>query len=109
MLSIFFGLSARIWTVLRYAPSNLLIRWLRQRRHLKWGTLAIPAGLAYLAAAYALTRIIEDGGPGWLHLFVLVTIWSGLKLLAFGPVSLAILLATRLREWRTARLSRAGV
>ena len=57
----------------------------------------------YLAIAFWCTTLIEHGGPGWLHLVVLVCIWNALKMLAIGPVSVALLLKARAREHRSQR------
>jgi hypothetical protein len=100
MIALIFSLAARLWAVLRYAPSNLLIAVLRRRHRLRWGWLTIFAGAAYLAAAFGLTEWIRAGAPEWLYLFVLVAVWSGLKLVAFGPISAILLLAAVVRERR---------
>lgn len=44
--------------------------------------LAIP----YLGIAYLLSTAAQNGGPGWLNLFVFVAIWSALKMLWIGPI-----------------------
>ena len=56
--------------------------------------LAIP----YLYAASICVQIIDDGGPGWLHLLVLLFIYNAMKLTIMGPVSLVLLLRARVRE-----------
>ncbi|OYO18306.1 hypothetical protein CGZ93_15010 [Enemella dayhoffiae] len=48
--------------------------------------LAVPY---FLAVNYCLT-LIEDGGPGWLSLLVLVFCWNALKFLIMGPVSVIL-------------------
>ncbi len=52
-----------------YAPTNIALDYFRSRRGLKW---ALPAALvltpAYWGAGYAVTTLIENGGPGWLNL-----------------------------------------
>lgn len=93
--------AARILSVLRYAPSNLLLTWLRRRDRLKWGVLAMPVGAAELVVTFLLIEAVRGGGPGWLNLFVLVTFFSGVMSLAFGPISLALLAAVRLQERRS--------
>jgi hypothetical protein len=52
----------------------------------------------YFAIAYWCTTAIEAGAPGWLNLIVLVCLWSALKFLIMGPISLILLAKTRLRE-----------
>lgn len=55
--------------------------------------LAVP----YLYAAAICTTIINDGGPGWLYLLVLLFVWNAFKFLWIGPVSLVqLLLSPRL-------------
>jgi len=100
MIALIFSVAARLWAILRYAPSNLLIAVLRHRRRLRWGWLAIFAGAAYLAMAFGLTEWIRAGAPEWLYLFVLVAVWSGLKLVAFGPISAILLVTALVRERR---------
>ena len=52
-------------------PTNIALDYLRSRRGLKW---ALPASLilapAYWGAGYAVTTLVENGGPGWLNLAV---------------------------------------
>lgn len=100
MFALIFSLAVRLWAILRYAPSNLLIAMLRQRHRLRWGWLAIFAGAASLAAAFGLTEWIRAGAPKWLYLFVLVALWSGLKMVAFGPISTILLVTALVRERR---------
>ena len=62
----------------------------------------------YIAAVKLLTYHIEQGGPGWLHLVVLLCAWNALKMLWLGPVSLIALARVRVRyreyvQRRTAR------
>lgn len=56
--------------------------------------LAIP----YLYIAATCRTLVEQGGPGWLHLIVLVCIWNALKMLWLGPVSLVLLARARQHE-----------
>lgn len=35
----------------------------------------------YLYAASICTTILDNGGPGWLNLLVLLSIWNALKML----------------------------
>ena len=43
-------------------------------------------------------QLIEDGGPGWLHLLALLFIYNARKFNIMGPVSLVLLLRARVRE-----------
>ncbi|WP_425308508.1 hypothetical protein AADG42_07005 [Ammonicoccus fulvus] len=54
------------------------------RRALKWGIPAVLLAAPYLAAVKLLTDHSEYGGPGWLHLVVLLCAWSALKMLWLG-------------------------
>ena len=106
MLRLFLALSARVYGLLRYAPTNLLLDAIRTRRGLKWGVPATLLALPYLYAAAICTMIIKDGGPGWLHLLVLLFVWNALKFLWMGPTSLLSLL--RVRATELARSNAAG-
>ncbi|MGX1586099.1 hypothetical protein ACWH95_16190 [Microbacterium sp. NPDC055502] len=64
--------------------------------------LAVPY---FLAANYCLT-LIEDGGPGWLNLFVLLFCWNAVKFLIMGPISVVLLIRARLEESATRRRDR---
>lgn len=87
-----------------WAPSNILLDWLQTRRGLEWGTRAMLIGVLYFAVAYWCTVLIDNGGPGWLHLIVLVGVYNGFRFLFNGPVSLVRLRAARRREGNEQRL-----
>nr|WP_108717365.1 sulfate permease [Miniimonas sp. S16] len=101
MLRSSMALSARGYGVLRYAPTNLLLNVVRTRRGLKWGTLAMLLAVVYFYAAAICTTIINDGGPGWLHLLVLLFVWNAFKFLWIGPVSLLLMAGRTARARRT--------
>ena len=101
--------AVRIHAVLQYAPTNLLLNWLRQRPHLRWGAPFMLLGVAYLAAGLGLHRWITAGAPDWLYLLVILALWNGLKFLAFGPVSLVLLTRCRIREHVERRRATKGV
>lgn len=82
----------------RYMPSNILLDLIRTRNGLKWGVLAMLLTAPYLGVAAWCTTLIESGGPGWLHLVVLVCIWNALKMVSIGPVSVALLVSARAKE-----------
>ena len=82
----------------RYMPSNVLLDAIRTRRGLKWGMPAMVLAIPYLLIANLSAEAVANGGPGWLHLVVLVCIWSALKMLCIGPVSIVLLTRARLRE-----------
>jgi hypothetical protein len=90
----------------RYLPSNILLDAIRTRRGLKWGVPAMLLAVPYLLVAHLCVRLIANGGPGWLHLVVLVCIWSALKMLWIGPISVGLHIRARLCEAATARRRR---
>ncbi|WP_417562911.1 sulfate permease [Microbacterium sp.] len=98
MLRLFLALSGRVYGLLRYAPTNLLLDAIRTRRGLKWGVPAMLLALPYLYAAAICTTIINDGGPEWLYTFVFLFVWNSLKFIWVGPVSLVLLIRTRRLE-----------
>lgn len=63
----------------RYMPSNRLLDAIRRRRGLRWGIPAMLIAAPYLLIASICTRLIDDGGPGWLHLVVFWAIWNAMK------------------------------
>ncbi len=82
----------------RWMPSNILLDKIRTRRGLKYGVPAMLLAIPYLYLASLLAVIVRDGGPGWLNIFVLITLWSALKMLWIGPVSLILLARVRIHE-----------
>lgn len=82
----------------RYTPTNILLDRTRSRRGLRWGVLAMLLAIPYLAIAYWAGSVVDDGGPGWLNIVVLLGIWNAFKMLSFGPASLIMLVAVRLLE-----------
>lgn len=82
----------------RYMPSNILLDLIRTRNGLKWGVPAMLLAAPYLGVAAWCTALIESGGPGWLHLVVLVCIWNALKMVVIGPVSVVLLMKARAKE-----------
>lgn len=102
MLRTSMNLGARGYGWFQHAPTNLLLGTIRYRRRgLKWGipAMLVLGGGYYFATAICYT-IIDRGGPGWLHLLVLLFGWNALKFLWIGPVSLIRLLRIRSREDR---------
>lgn len=82
----------------RWMPTNRVLDKVRTRKGLKWGVPAVLLAIPYLYLASLLAIIVRDGGPGWLNIFVLISMWSALKMLWIGPVSLLLLARVRLRE-----------
>ncbi|QLQ10107.1 MAG: sulfate permease [Nocardioidaceae bacterium] len=109
MIRLFMTLVIRVrWFLRCYAPSNIILDWLRTRRGLKWG---VPAALGlvptYLYAASFTSALIEGGAPGWLNLVVLIFIWDALKFAVMAPLSLLLLARARLAERALAGTSRS--
>lgn len=82
----------------RVMPTNILLDKIRTRSGLRWGVPAMLVAIPYLYVASLLTAIIRDDGPGWLNIFVLIALWSALKMLWIGPVSLVLLARVRWQE-----------
>ncbi len=99
MLRLLWALSVRIrYYLRRYMPTNILLDAIRTRRGPKWGLPAMLLAAPYLLAASICTNLINDGGPGWLNLLVILSIWNAMKFLYVGPVSLALLGHVRYTE-----------
>lgn len=107
MFRLGFHLSTYLYDVLQHAPTNRLLAELRTRQGLRW---SIPVALVlvpvYLFAASIATTVIEDGGPGWLNLIVVLLIWNAMKFAVMVPISLCLLARARLVEWRLRRAAR---
>jgi hypothetical protein len=69
-------------------PTNILLDAIRTPRGLKWGVPAMLLAIPYFLIAAILVQVINDGGPAWLNVLVLLSIWNGLKMLWIGPLSL---------------------
>ena len=82
----------------RYMPSNRLLAAIRTRRGLKWGLPAMLVAAPYVLVATICSSLVADGGPGWLHLVVLLGCWNALKFILMGPISVALLVRARIRE-----------
>ena len=89
-----------------YMPTNILLDALRTRRGLKWGVPAMLLAVPYLYLGYLLSGLVEAGGPGWLHLLVLLCVWNAMKMTLMGPVSIVLLVRARAREYRIRRRAR---
>ena len=93
MLRLIWTLSVHTRNFLRrYMPTNRLLDAIRSRRGLKWGIPAMLLAIPYLLAAYWCVTTIENGGPGWLNLVVLLCGWNSIKLTLNGPITLVLLL-----------------
>lgn len=99
MIRLLWVLSVRTrYYLRRYMPTNIALDAIRTRRGLKWGVPAMLLAVPYLLAASYCITVIEDGGPGWLNLLVLLFGWNALKFLVMGPVSVILLIRARIQE-----------
>ncbi|MEU6855569.1 sulfate permease [Rothia kristinae] len=99
MIRLTWNLSQKIAPILRaWLPTNVLRDAIRTRRGLKWGLPCMLLAAPYLYAAAICRELIEDGGPGWLNLLVILFIWNTFKMLWIGPTSLIMLILARRRE-----------
>lgn len=89
----------------RYMPTTILLDVIRTRRGLKWGVPAMLLAIPYLFAASICTALIDGGASHWLYVVALVCIWNALKFVVIGPVSVGLLIQTRVAEYRDARRS----
>ncbi|MBN9141458.1 MAG: hypothetical protein J0H23_11590 [Micrococcales bacterium] len=86
----------------RVGPSNIVQRWVRQRRNLKWGIPVAIAGTAvYGTAVYWCGTLLQEPDFGWLSILFFVLVWSLFKFMVFGPISVILLLVARIREAHT--------
>ncbi|WP_376784031.1 sulfate permease [Leifsonia aquatica] len=88
-------------------PTNIALAAIRTRRGLKWGIPAMLLAAPYLLAASICAKLLNDDGPGWLNLFVILFIWNALKFIIMGPVSVILLTKARVREATANRRRRA--
>jgi hypothetical protein len=98
MFRLIWTASVRIHNVLSYAPTNLLLAAIHTRRGLKWGVPAMLLAVPYGAVVSLCGTAVENGGPGWLNLVLLLAAWDMLKFVIMGPVSVILLMRARLRE-----------
>jgi hypothetical protein len=74
-----------------YAPSNAIVARVRQERprfRVVAGLLVLSAALAM--GAIALSRWAATGGPGLLHLVVLIAIWDAFKFAWLAVLSMVL-------------------
>ncbi|WP_227000704.1 sulfate permease [Protaetiibacter intestinalis] len=99
MIRLLWELSAHArYYLRRYMPTNIALDAIRTRRGLKWGLPAMLLAAPYLLGVYYCVTVVEDGGPGWLNLVVLLFCWNALKFLAIGPISVILIVRIRIRE-----------
>lgn len=92
----------------RHMPTNRLLDAIRTRRGLKWGIPMMLLAAPYLLIADICITLIADGGPGWLHVVVLWSIWNAMKFIIMGPTSLVLLVRALVQEAVARRRARNG-
>lgn len=99
MIRLIWNLSVRTRLFLRtWMPTNILLDAIRTRRGLRWGIPAMLLAVPYLLIANLCVHALAEGGPGWLHLVVLWSIWNSFKMFWIGPISVILLVRARLQE-----------
>ena len=99
MFELILAATARCYFFLRrFMPTAIVIDAINSRRGLKWGVPAMLLAVPYALAAIYVRAQVNDDGPGWLNLLVILCLWNTLKLLVIGPISLVKLMAVRVRE-----------
>ena len=107
MIGLLWAVSARTrYFLRRYMPTNILLDAIRTRQGLKWGVPTMLLAFPYMLFAAIVVQLIEDGGPGWLNLLILLNLWNGLKMLWIGPSSLVLLARARVGEFNARRENR---
>lgn len=89
MLAICIRLAAAIHSYLAfYMPTNRAVGWLRSPNGIKWAIpVALVTTLTYLFAMSVCTTIIERGGPGHLHVLVMLFAWNAIKFAVVGALT----------------------
>lgn len=101
MISLLWATSISVRRFLRrYMPTNILLDRIRTRHGLRWGALAMLLAVPHLMIAYWAGAFVDNGGPGWLNILVLLGIWNAFKMLGAGPVSMVMLIRVRAHERR---------
>lgn len=109
MIRLIWTLSAHTrYYLRRYMPTNRLLDAIRRRHNLKWGIPAMLLAVPYLLIASICTNAIDQGGPGWLHLVVLWSVWNAMKFVIMGPVSLVLLIRACTQEATAQRRTPQG-
>lgn len=107
LILLLWNLSVRAYRVLRvWAPTNILLDWLRARPGAISTGIALGTGAAYLAAACTLAVLVQHGWPQWLYLlFFLFLVDAGkFGIYGIGRALLGLLhLPARLAQRRRTR------
>lgn len=105
MLTLFWNLGVALNGYMRfYMPTNRAVDFLRSPRGLKWAIpVALLAGPTYLFAMSACVTIVEQAGPGFFNILVLLFAWNTMKFASLGIVASLTLIARRLGSTNVAR------
>lgn len=103
MFRLIVQLADSLRAVLAYAPSNRLLSRFRARGGPGSALAAITVGAVFLYGAVICTVLLDDGGPGWLNILVLLFIWNAFKLVLAGLVILVAHVRRRLARRRASR------
>lgn len=74
------ALGTAVYSWSQTLPTNRFVRRLRHRPTLRSGGVAALLAAGFFVAAVLSVRAVDAGGPGWLHLVVLLSCWNGIKL-----------------------------
>lgn len=92
--------------LLLYAPSNILIRRVREKvPALSTAAAMLAIALSLIVAVKVVSDAVAAGAPGWLNLVVLVLAWDAIKigLLAVSVIARCMVHALRRARQRPAR------
>ena len=114
LILLFTALTARFYYGLRgFMPTNILLDAIHTRRGLKWGVPAMLLAVPYALVAQFFQGVIAAGGPGWLHIPIMICLWNIIKFVMNGPVTVLQLVVVRIREafarHRDAKAARAAL
>ncbi|MBT8159561.1 MULTISPECIES: hypothetical protein [Arthrobacter] len=73
-------------------PTNILRDWLRTRRGLRWGILAMLLAARCFNLTSILTARNDDVASELLCVLAVMCIWNGVKMLWIGPLTLTLLI-----------------
>jgi hypothetical protein len=105
MIGLLLAASIAVHNLLRrWMPTNVIRDLGCTRQGLKWGVPTMLLAVPYFVIAYWLTTLLADGALGWLNLLVFVCIWSGIKMLWLGPISLVLLARARAHKFAAHRI-----
>lgn len=86
---------AGVYAACQNLPANRLVHRLRRHPTRRGAGVALLLGAAYLLAGVLCAAGAASGGPGWLHLGVLLFLWNALKLISHALLAAVRSLARR--------------